>query len=202
MNALVELKSISASPDQAIAKAWQLFPGDSPSQKSNRSLFMRVFRAPQTAYDQAVHRWKQEDANFTEIADGVPRVSAAGPRVGNMNATAQNTKHTALKRCSSHWRSLSEIDKATFMIENGLVYSPNCQPAPNTIQDAINAKLYQLLHSDPFQPFDLITNDGKEYYIATRNHVSLSPTRHRAIVWLDDGGSITILTSQIRLFEE
>ena len=49
-----------------------------------------------------------------------------------------------------------------------------------------------LLEMIPFEPFSVVTSEGKEYFVATSDHADISPTGNRFIIWFDDESSVTI----------
>ena len=123
MSHLEILRVSMASLSQAEAMARTLFPGDRASDKSNRSLFMRVFKTPPAAFERAIQQWRHQHYNFTEIDKEVPSIQKRPGMIGNLNATAHRSKST-LARCQSAWNGLTFTEKGHFLSDNGLMFAP------------------------------------------------------------------------------
>ncbi len=53
-------------------------------------------------------------------------------------------------------------------------------------------QIRQFLRANPFQPFDIRTSDGREYYVPTAEHAHVRPGGHQLYVYLDDGRDVAV----------
>lgn len=63
------------------------------------------------------------------------------------------------------------------------------------------ADIRQLLAVRPFKPFFILTTGGNRYPVPSAEHAAVDPQRSRVVVWLDDGGSVTISGLHIAAIE-
>jgi hypothetical protein len=54
------------------------------------------------------------------------------------------------------------------------------------------ADIRQLLAAGPFEPFFFLTRGGNRYPVTSAELAAVDPQRSRAVVWFDDGGSVSI----------
>jgi len=47
-------------------------------------------------------------------------------------------------------------------------------------------RIRELLHSTPFQPFLVRTNDGREYSVPTSDHAAIHPRGSYVVIFSDD----------------
>ena len=50
----------------------------------------------------------------------------------------------------------------------------------------MKARIRELLHTQPFQPFIVYTADGREYDVPTHDHAHVSPSGGRVSIWSND----------------
>lgn len=48
------------------------------------------------------------------------------------------------------------------------------------------------LHAAPFVPFVIVTSSGHRYHVPSADHASVNPHGTRAVIWFDDGSSVTV----------
>jgi hypothetical protein len=48
------------------------------------------------------------------------------------------------------------------------------------------------LEAKPFEPFSIVTSSGTRYRVASAEHAGINPRGSRAVVWFDDGSSVTV----------
>lgn len=60
----------------------------------------------------------------------------------------------------------------------------------------------QLLQSRPFVPFTVVTSGGNRYDVATADHADFNPRGTRAVIWFDDGSSVTISGLHVAAIEK
>jgi len=54
------------------------------------------------------------------------------------------------------------------------------------------ARIRELLHAAPFEPFTIRTSDGHEYAVPTADHAAVHPAAPRVIVFFDNGGQVEV----------
>ena len=50
----------------------------------------------------------------------------------------------------------------------------------------------QHLHAAPFEPFAIVTSNGRRYRIASADHAGIHPRGTRVVIWFDDDSSVTV----------
>jgi hypothetical protein len=58
------------------------------------------------------------------------------------------------------------------------------------------------LRAGPFQPFAIMTSSGHRYEVPSADHDGMSPEGNRIVIWLDDGGSVTLSALHITAIEK
>ncbi len=66
----------------------------------------------------------------------------------------------------------------------------------------MTADIRQFLEARPFVPFSIITSSGKNYRVATPDHVSINPKGTRVIVYFDDDSHVAITPLHISSLEQ
>ena len=64
------------------------------------------------------------------------------------------------------------------------------------------ARIKELKATAPFRPFVVVSSGGRRYRVASAGHVSIHPRGGQAMVWLDDGGGISLAAGHIAAVEE
>ena len=60
----------------------------------------------------------------------------------------------------------------------------------------------QHLSVRPFEPFVIVTSGGTRYRVPTAEHADVHPRGNRAVVWFDDGSSVTVAALHIAAIEK
>jgi len=64
------------------------------------------------------------------------------------------------------------------------------------------ADIRQFLETRPFVPFSIITTAGKQYRVASPDHLSMNPHQTRVVVYFDDDSHVAISPPHIASLEQ
>jgi hypothetical protein len=117
MKALRELRSRDSSEQEALGAAWVLYP-DKIKDKSNRSRFLRAYRAPHQNFFRAEEA-HTAGKNIVQIVAALDKRTLVGAPKGNLNARGK--KHDfSLRRMHGMWRAMSREQQDEFLRTSNL----------------------------------------------------------------------------------
>lgn len=117
MKAVRDLRSRTASEEQAIGTAWSLYP-DKTKDEANRSRLLRAFRATDESFRRAEDAYKA-GANIVQIVAALNTSSSAGAPKGNLNALGKK-QDDSIDRFNATWRGMTRAKQDEFLRTHGL----------------------------------------------------------------------------------
>ena len=117
MKAVRELRSRDSSEEEAIGAAWVLYPAKIKD-KSNRSRFLRAYRAPYRNFCRAQEAYTAGE-NIVQIVAALDKRTLVGAPKRNLNARGKK-RDFSLARINGMWRAMSREQQNEFLRTNNL----------------------------------------------------------------------------------